>query len=272
MVSFESDIKTELLIDEGDKKTFGGEINRNWFIVNGPNGGFIAALMLRALKTAVSDSSRLARMMTIDYFAPPKTTEYNIKTEIVRRGRSLTFIRATMWQGDVLNASASAAFATDYKTKIELPSEKAPNVVPYDDCAKMEGILPIHNNYEMRPAFGALPFSSGDKAVSGGWTKFIEPPEKFNAEMLAAISDCWPPALFSIMQLEQFGKSHGMPTVELSIYFIQPAIYQNLEPTKPVLARFQCLETIEGFFTEDGDIWSENGDLLVRCRQIAIAL
>ena len=279
-MSFENDITPSATRENsggggdnsGGVKTFAGKITRDWFIIVGPNGGFIAAALLRALNLALGDPQRAARVLSVDFFSPPKEGAYLIKTRVIRHGKNLTSMHAEMWQGEVLAASANASFAKSYQTRIALAHEKAPHAKPFDECQVMPPLLPIHKQYEMRPAFDVLPFTKADKALSGGWTRFKEPPPKFNAEMLAAISDCWPPALFSIMSQENFGQSRGMPTIELSIYFIQPDIYPQLKTSDPVLARFQALETTEGFFTEDGDIWSADGRLLARVRQLAIAL
>jgi acyl-CoA thioesterase len=74
------------------------------------------------------------------------------------------------------------------------------------------------------------------------------------------------------MSQEQLGQSRGVPTVELSIYFIQPEIYPTLKTTDPVLTHFYASDVIGGFITEDGSLWAQDGKLLARCRQIAIAL
>ena len=267
-MNFETAITPQRISDSSARnsftKTYKGHITQDWVIVVGPNGGFIAAYLLRAARLAV-EGNRLARSLTVDYFAAPKISACQIKTQIIRQGKSLTFVRAEMWQEDILCASAIASFSLPYDTRIHLPHEKMPAALSFDESPLMPKMLPIHNNYEMRSAFGTQPFTSGDKAISGGWTRLLEPPADFNAEMLAAISDCWPPALFSIMSQEQFGKSRGMPTIELSVYFVQAEIYPQLKPTEPVLARFQARETLGGLFTEDGDIWSKNGQASRAC-------
>ena len=47
-------------------------IDPGWFIVRGPNGGYVAALMLRALLHAVDDPSRAPRSLTVHFTAPPR--------------------------------------------------------------------------------------------------------------------------------------------------------------------------------------------------------
>ena len=269
-MSFESDIQTILSHETNGIKTFQAQILQHWLIVVGPNGGFIAALMLRALTAALNDPERLPRSLTINYFSVPRLEPVSIETKTLRAGRSLTSCYALMKQNDKIIAQANAAFSTTQTSSIELPAEPMPKTPPPEQCTPMPPMLPIHANYDMRPAFGALPFSQGDHAISGGWTKLKQPPQQLNPETIAAISDAWPPALFSIMSHESFQQSKGMPTIELSVYFVAPENYPRISPNDYLLARFKAREASHGFFTEDGDIWSQQGQLLARARQIAI--
>ncbi len=276
-MSFEQDITPTLIKQQDNVHFFEAQITPNWLIVVGPNGGFIAALILRAMNLAQNqnedepDRIRLPRSLTIDYFAPPQIAPVVIETSIIRQGGRLTSRRAAMKQDGKLIAQASAAFSLSYQETIKLAPAPMPQVASPDQCEPMEPMLPIHQNYQMRPAFGAQPFANGTMPVSGGWTSLNEPPPQLWAETLAAIADAWPPALFSIMNPEDFQSSRGMPTVELSVYFIAPQNYAAIKGDEPVLARFEALEVYEGFFTEDGTIWSQQGQLLARARQIAIA-
>lgn len=271
-MNFEEHITPTLMSGAGAQKTFAGIVTRDWYVFAGPNGGWIAATMLRALRLTVDDAARLPRTLTVDYISPPQEGAYEIKTWRMREGKSLSFVRAEMWQGDRLNVSAVATFSTDYKSPINIPHEAAPFATPFADCTDLEGKLPVHQQFILRPAFSAKPFERGTQTVGGGWTKLKQPPLEMNGEMLAAISDCWPPALFSVMSADQFNQSRGLPTIELSVYFIQPEIYSALDVSEPLLAHFHAPENIHGFFTEEGTIWSADGKLLARSRQFAISL
>src|SRR4051812_39566027 len=57
-----------------DESTFTADIDDSSFIVRGPNGGYLAALIMRALEARVTDldgPSRAARSLTIHYPAAP---------------------------------------------------------------------------------------------------------------------------------------------------------------------------------------------------------
>ena len=50
---------------------FEAAINRRWWIVLGPNGGLLAALLLRAAQATVTRADLVPRTMTIQYLAAP---------------------------------------------------------------------------------------------------------------------------------------------------------------------------------------------------------
>ncbi|MGZ6391094.1 MAG: acyl-CoA thioesterase domain-containing protein, partial [Ktedonobacterales bacterium] len=49
---------------------FTGRIIPSWSVGRGPNGGFIAALLMRALLATLGDPARDPRSLTIHYLAP----------------------------------------------------------------------------------------------------------------------------------------------------------------------------------------------------------
>ena len=51
---------------------YAGRIDTGWWIERGPNGGYIAAIVLRGLALAVGDPERTPRSLTVHYLAPPR--------------------------------------------------------------------------------------------------------------------------------------------------------------------------------------------------------
>ena len=50
---------------------YDANIDRGWWVARGPNGGFVAALLVRALEHAVADPARQLRSLTVHYVRPP---------------------------------------------------------------------------------------------------------------------------------------------------------------------------------------------------------
>src|SRR3954451_8462687 len=126
MSKFERDTS----VNEVEPGVFEGNVNRDWWIVFGPNGGFIAAMLVKAMAAAVGDDTRMARSLTIHYTAAPKEGPVRIRTTTERAGRSLTTISARMEQDGRLIALAIGAFSRKRVAAIEFDEAPPPQVPP----------------------------------------------------------------------------------------------------------------------------------------------
>ncbi len=64
-------------IDDG---TFAATIAPGWRAGRGPHGGYLAAIVLRALTATVDDPARTPRSLTIHYTTAPETGPIEIHT------------------------------------------------------------------------------------------------------------------------------------------------------------------------------------------------
>lgn len=83
---------------------FRAQVHPSWWIVNGPNGGYVAAIVLRAIVAAVGDAARRPRSITLQYLRAPEAGPVDVE---VRVERSVTSGSASMTQGDRLLALAA---------------------------------------------------------------------------------------------------------------------------------------------------------------------
>ena len=90
---------------------FDARIDHGWWIERGPNGGYVAALIVRALVAAVDDVDRHLRSLTIHYLAPAVEGPAQLAVTTERSGRMVRYLSARLRQGDRLIATAQAAFA-----------------------------------------------------------------------------------------------------------------------------------------------------------------
>src|SRR5437868_9208634 len=96
----------------GDHR-YTARIDRGWWIVRGPNGGYLAALILRAITTDVADRARRPRSFTVHYLRPPREGHADLVVLPERVGRTTTVVTARMMQDGKLTALAVAALGTD---------------------------------------------------------------------------------------------------------------------------------------------------------------
>lgn len=245
--------------------TYEGRIDRGWWVVRGPNGGYVAALLLRALSAEVP-AERAARSLTVHYTAPPGEGPVRIETRVERVGRSLSTVSGRLVQGDRLLALALAAFSLP-RPGPGFDHARMPEVAPPEACPPSSGTIPLHERYESRWAVGGLPGGGAEEASSGGWIRLAEP-RSADALLVAAYTDAWPPAVFSrAPSREAMGP---VPTVDLTVHFRRELPLPGARPDDWCLAVFRSRLAAGGFLEEDGEIWSRDGLLLAQSRQLAV--
>ena len=95
---------------------FMATVARGWRAGRGPHGGYLAAMLLRALVETVDDPGRTPRSLTIHYTRAPEPGEVEIEVTVERAGRSLTTLSARMLQGGRTTALALAAFSVPWRS------------------------------------------------------------------------------------------------------------------------------------------------------------
>jgi acyl-CoA thioesterase len=251
-------------ITEIEPGLFQGHVNRDWWIVFGPNGGFIAAMLVRAMGSAVDDHTRMARSLTIHYTAAPAEGAVRIRTAIERAGRGMTTVSARMEQEGRLIALAIGAFSSERRALVEFHDAPAPDVPPPEDVPVFEPLPqmpPFSRQWEVRPAFGAVPFSgSGGPSEIGGWIRPLDE-HPVDAALVAQLTDAWVPAVFT-----RLTQPNAVPTIDLTIHF-RAALPLAADYT---LVRFESRLSQDGFVEEDGWIWARDGRLIAHSRQLAL--
>jgi acyl-CoA thioesterase len=244
---------------------FSARCDPAWFAPRGPNGGYLAAIVLRALAAVVGDAARAPRSLTLHYLRPPAAGDLEIAVEVQRTGRRLTTLAARLEQDGRLCVLAIGAFSEDFESIGEYADE--PPAVPRPEAlepAPRSDLMPaIAHRFEMRPALGGVPFAGGEEALTGGWIAFADGPQALDAPALAMLTDAWLPAPFA-----RLSEPVGAPTIDLTIHFRAP----ELVVAEPVLAVFRSRFAHAGFFEEDGELWSADGRLLAQSRQLGLLL
>ena len=250
-------------------------MDTGWWIVNGPNGGYVAAVVARAIVAEVAvgaetEPPKTLHSLTLHYLRPPAEGPVHLDVTIERRGRSVATATARMYQADRLVVVAIAAVAGARSTH-EFNEIVAPHVPDPDDLpapVRPEGAptIPLNARYDMRPCLGSATSEWGPEAapmpaVTGGWIRFADP-TPVDAVALAALTDAWFPPVFHRMPAQPM----AVPTVDLTIHVRQlPA-----DPFDWVLVRFASPLAVGGYLIEDGELWDRHGNLLAVSRQLAV--
>jgi acyl-CoA thioesterase len=233
-----------------------------WSAPNGPNGGYLAALLVRAVEAEVADPAYALRSLTCHYLRPPADGPVRIVVEPLRKGRTVAALRARLEQDGRRCVEALASLTTlgDAPSwEPEAPDVPGPGAIePWPVSDEMP---PIAQRLELRPAVGPMPFSGADEATSGGWMRIREHEGPVDAAVVALLADAWLPAAFPRLTAPA-----AAPTIDLTIHFRRAAA----PPGDQVLGIFRSVLSAEGLFEEDGELWSQDGRLLAQSRQLAL--
>lgn len=266
---------------------FAGEVEDGWGAPPGPNGGYLAAILTRALEQVVAPAGdRQLRTLATHYLRPSQPGPIEVAVEVVRAGKRFSTGRATAFQNGKETMTALAAFSTPglpaagtwtpvLPAVAPAPARDAAQLPPDRYRADSDAWLAttpempsIVSRVKVAPRLGGTPFSGrelapGEAAETGGW---IEPPtpRRIDAAYIALLADVWwPPSL------EPLSAPAIAPTIDLTVH-IRADLPPDGLPDQPVLGRFRTTAAVNGTMEEDGELFLADGTLIAQSRQLAL--
>lgn len=246
---------------------FGATMSERWWVGKGPNGGYVSAVVLKAIQAVGGE--RPPRSLTVHFQRSPRAGEVELKVEIEREGGRASFLSARLEQDGEVQATALAVLSEDWTNggyeELEMPDAGEPGELFVVDPETVEGMPKMFQNYRARPAIGEPAFSGGAPR-NGAWIRTREE-RLLDAPLAATFLDAWFPAPF--IRLE---RPHAAPTLDYTVHFRSPLPPPGASPEDAYLAVFESKLARHGFFEEDGELWSSDGVLLAQSRQLALLL
>ncbi len=252
---------------------FRGRIDPAWWIVAGPNGGYVAAVVLRAVVAAVADPARRPRAATFHYLRRPEVGEVEVEVMLEREGRGVTNASARLLQGGRTLVMALVALGVDREAPVSFDEDPGlpagPDGRPVPSWSELavgdvdpERDIPMRRQYDMRWAVGDPPFRPGPepRAHGGGWLRLLEDTE-VDEVVLVAMADAWLPPIFSRTESQV-----AVPTVDLTVHL------RGLPPPgeRWCFAEFRSPVARDGYLVEHGALRDAHGRLLADVRQLAV--
>ncbi|MGI8633731.1 MAG: acyl-CoA thioesterase [Solirubrobacterales bacterium] len=245
-----------------------GHVAPGWETPRGPLGGYVMAIVLRAMQEAVGDESRQPRSFTVHFLRPPHEGEVTVRPVLERAGRNLSTASARLEQDGKLIALALCAFSGPWPgpllTEGTMPDvqppdpDRPPPLAPDPDRPAPSFVEQV----TMQPRFGEAMFSGAEQGLAGGWLALQEA-RPIDALTLCVLADLWFPAPWP--RLDALAPA---PTIDLTVHFRAPLPLDDVE----LLGRFRSTQVRDGFFEEDGELWSPDGTLVAQSRQLGLLL
>lgn len=247
---------------------FLADIAEGWDVRGNPHGGYLLALVTRAMSQVVTQPDPLTVSAT--YLAPPRFGQAQLHVRVLRAGRRQSTTSVRLVQDDIERVNAVATFGTlgdeppeCYAAELASP----PPLPPPEDCLSTElinqaegVIIRLHERLELRlhPDTGWIVGRPSGRAELHGWLRHRgRDPDPL---ALLMFSDGMPPSLFEAVGR---GAVHT-PTVQLTTH-----LFSRPEPGW-VQGYFRTRLSAGGFLDEDGELWDATGKLVATTRQLAL--
>lgn len=253
----------EIRLAAAGEHAFAGHVHPQWNIGANPNGGYLLAIAVSALRQAVpAHPDPLS--VTVHYLRPGLADRpCRVDTQILRSGRSLSTGRATLVQDGEPRLEVLAALGnleTDAQPVLALP---VPQMPPPGQCTPRSGAeqglaMPLLDRVDIRLHPDEAFAGRAGKAQVTGWVGFHDgrAPDTLASVLFA---DAFPPAVFGLL-----GMVGWVPTVELTVH-----VRRRPAPGW-MLGQFRTLDMIDGRVIEDGLLWDSEGNLVAQSRQLAL--
>ncbi len=245
---------------------FAGHVHASWNIGANPNGGYLLALAAQALRQCTPGQPD-PLSISVHYLRPGLAgLPCRIETQVLRSGRTLSTVRATLTQQGSARLELLAAMGDlgpPGAAAQPLLTRTMPDIPPPEACrtrsALAQGVdLPILQRLDVRlHPDEAMPGAAGQARVSG-WIRFADgrAPDALACLLMA---DAFPPALFGLL-----GMVGWVPTIELTVHLRRRPAPGGL------LGQFWSHDVCDGRVVEDGALWDASGQLVVQSRQLAL--
>lgn len=240
---------------------FTAAIEPGWDIAGNANGGYLLAIVARAASEAAGGLRPAT--VTAHYLAPGRPGPVSVETEVQKRGRRFTTVRATLSNDTrplvtFLGSFTDDAWVADPVERIEV---QPPEIPPPEACVPVEPTEtfppPFMGKVELRLHPEDATFSA-DVPRFRGWFRLRNGEQIDGFGLLVAV-DAFPPTIFNARLPVGW-----TPTLELTAHV----------RGRPGPGWLRCEFTTRfisgGYLEEDGEVWDRSGRLVAQSRQLAL--
>jgi acyl-CoA thioesterase len=250
---------------DSSQHPYNARIAEGWDVVGNANGGYLLALGARAMAAAAAQPHPIS--ITAHYLSPGRPGPVTIDPQIVKAGRRLTTVRATLMGEERPLIELLGSFGSiDSIEGPERVDGSPPELPAPDQCIRVRhdpdlGFPPaMMDNLDLRlhPDDAFLEGKPSGEPLIRGWLRLPddEPMDVFG---LLLATDCFPPTIFNANLPVAW-----TPTVELTAHV------RAVPQPGWLRCRFSTRFISGGMMEEDGEVWDQTGRLVAQSRQLAL--
>lgn len=247
--------------------SYAGEVHPNWDIAGITNGGYLIAILARAMGEEAP--GRELKSVSARFLNPGFPGPVTMEVETLKEGKGTTTLQGQLFQGGKTLFTAHATYSVPgMGSEIDASFRPAPEVRPPEECPRLVPALdgsmlppPFTANVDLMMEPESLvmgPAAQGRAPDIKGWFRLLDG-ELLDPYGLVLAADAFPPAVFTA------GFPLGWtPTVDISIYIRDPG------PHEIVKAHVHTRHVTNGWLEEDVELWDTAGRLVAQSRQLAL--
>ncbi len=270
----EFDRDTAVTPRPGEPGSFDAALSAGWTIIAAVNGGYLLAVLARALRAALPHPDPLT--VTAHYLTASQPGPAVVRTQTVRAGRTLSTGQASLFQtGEDGREVERIRVIAGYGDLDALPDEVRTSATPpampsYADCVSsadapaggpVEGSTAILDRLDLRLDPATAGWAIGMPSGAGrmrGWLGLADGRDHDVMSLLLAV-DALPPTAFDL------GLKGWTPTLELTVHLrAKPA-------PGPLRVALTTRNLAGGLLEEDCELWDSADRLVAQSRQLARA-
>lgn len=242
------------------------EIHTGWDIAGNANGGYLLAIAGRAMATVADRAHPVS--LTAHYLSPGRAGPVTVEASVVKAGRRLSTVTATMHSADKPLMQLLGSFGDLDQLEGPKRVDATPPALPApEECPQVvhdpeRGFPPpMMEKVELRLHPDDAQFLSGKpsgRPLIRGWLRLPDE-EPMDAFGLLMATDALPPTIFNANLPVAW-----TPTVELTAHI------RGLPEPGWLRCQFSTRFISGGMLEEDGEVWDSTGRLIAQSRQLAL--
>jgi len=248
------------------------DLSAGWTIINAVNGGYLLAVLGRALADALPHSDPFT--ISAHYLTASQPGPAVVRTDVVRTGRILSTGQASLFQYDDQGREVERIrVLASYGDLDALPDDvrttaRPPVFPPLDQCfgpkdgpAPVDGSSAITDRLMLKLDPSTLGWALGAPSGKGEMRSWFGLADGRDADPLSLLLtvDALPPTAFEI------GLKGWVPTVELTVHV------RSRPAPGPLRVSITTRNLAGGFLEEDAEVWDSADRLVAQSRQLARA-
>lgn len=243
-----------------------GHVDPTWNLRPLPQGGIVSALALRAMAAELDDPTQQLRTLHTGFVAKVAHGDVDIDVELLRRGRSMSHLRAEVRRAGEPRGHVTTAIFGSTRRGFDFTDAVPPAAAPPSDCPSFRdppppGVeplppLPFWSAVEGRPAMGHRyweEFPPG-RAERAGWYRFEHAPRRADGTLdplaLVVLADFMPGAVGEHLGSRDRDEDVWFaPSIDLTVHLLDDC------RSEWVLAHNTARWAGEGYASADMDLW-----------------